>query len=312
MIVAPQFGFVLLAMPKCASTSLALALRPFAAISFQNLPAVRHLSYADFVRHVQPLLAEVGYPRDTYEVVSAIREPVSWLASWWRYRQREALADPSHPRHSGYTGEIPFDEFASAYMAGELNGIGKPSEFLTAADPDDTVDRLFQYERLAELVEFLEARIGRRLTLGHLNESPPATVRLSPDTERALRQFFQEEYALWQAADGTGRAFEALSATSGQTDGQPVQNMPTGASSPRQPETTLVLVTGLGGAAIRATQSALRSIGVAVEVGDGNAATPLDDFLADVDRDNSHDPFTLWTTVWNPDGPSLRMTAREP
>src|SRR3712207_9173435 len=118
MLLAPEKGFVFLATPKAASTSIEQAFRPYSQVTMRG-NAFKHTRYAQFQRFLRPFLAAKGFPRDSYEVVCVFREPIDWLASWWRYRSREELADPSHPSHHNYAGHLSFEQFAYAYMKGE-------------------------------------------------------------------------------------------------------------------------------------------------------------------------------------------------
>ena len=45
MMAFPRHGFVLLAMPKCASTSLESALAPYADLVIDRPPGLKHLGY---------------------------------------------------------------------------------------------------------------------------------------------------------------------------------------------------------------------------------------------------------------------------
>ena len=132
MLLAPGKGFVFLAATKCGSTSIETAFMPHSQIILQNPPNIKHTTYAGFQRFLQPFLASAGFPRESYEVVCAFREPIDWLSSWWRYRSREKLANPTDPRHRNYTGEVSFEEFARAYMEGseQFAKVGRQSKFV--------------------------------------------------------------------------------------------------------------------------------------------------------------------------------------
>jgi len=44
-------------------------------------PNIKHATYGGFQRFLQPFLATAGFPRESYEIVCAFREPIDWLAS---------------------------------------------------------------------------------------------------------------------------------------------------------------------------------------------------------------------------------------
>jgi hypothetical protein len=151
---------------------------------------------------LRPYLASQGFPRDAYEVVCAFREPVDWLASWWRYRSREELADPELPRHRNYAGHVSFEQFARAYMDGEeqFAQVGRQSEFVRARPGQPQVDRIFRYDRLDLLVDFLCEKVGEEVEVGIENVSPKRTFSLSEECEHDLRKFFAPEYNIYEQA----------------------------------------------------------------------------------------------------------------
>ncbi len=97
MLLAPGKGFVFLASTKSGSTSIETAFMTHSQMILRKPPAIKHTTYAGFQRFLQPFLNSKGFPRESYEVVCVVREPIDWLSSWWRYRSREKLANPTDP-----------------------------------------------------------------------------------------------------------------------------------------------------------------------------------------------------------------------
>ncbi len=203
MLLAPGKGFVFLAAPKTASTSIEQAFRSHADVSMRNNP-FKHTRYAQFQRFLQPWLDSKGFPRESYEVVCVVREPVDWLASWWRYRSREDLADPSRKNHRNYAGHLSFEQFARAYMDGEDQSaqVGRQSKFVQPRRGEAEVDRIFRYDRLDLLVEYLGEKVGEGVEIGTSNVSPKRSYSLSEECGRDLRGFFAPEYRLYERAVG--------------------------------------------------------------------------------------------------------------
>jgi hypothetical protein len=201
MLLAPSHGFVFLAIPKTGTSALETAFRPYAQVAPQGIPAIKHTRYVEFQRFLQPFLAAKGFPRESYEVVCVFREPIDWLSSWWRYRSRGKLAEPSSPKHHRYTGDVSFEQFARAYMEGN-NGEGRQSKFVRARRGHAEVDRIFRYDRLDLLVNFLCEKIGKDVEVGIKNVSPERSFSLSKDCEGELRQFLRPEYRIYQRAIG--------------------------------------------------------------------------------------------------------------
>ena len=201
MLLAPRYGFVFLAMTKTGSTSIETAFRPYSQMVQYRAPNIKHTRYAQFQRFLRPFLASKGFPRDSYEVVCVFREPMDWLSSWWRYRSREELADPSHPKHRNYAGHVSFEQFAHAYMKGDEQFVGgRPSEFVRPRRGQPKVDRIFRYDRLDLLVEFLCEKVGEEVEVGTEHMSPPRPFSLSEECERELREFFAPEYRIYKQA----------------------------------------------------------------------------------------------------------------
>ena len=212
MLLAPEKGFVLLAPPKTATTAIEDAFRPYSSVSLQKNP-FKHTRYDEFQRFLQPWLEAKRFPRDSYEVVCVVREPMDWLNSWWRYRSREGLARPSHPKHRNYAGHLSFEQFARVYMeshAGErsVNGskrfvrVGRFSKFVRPLPGEPGVDRIFRYEHLDLLVGHLREKVGEEVEVGVRNVSPERSFSLSEGCERDLREFFAPEYELYERAVG--------------------------------------------------------------------------------------------------------------
>jgi hypothetical protein len=116
-------------------------------------------------------------PDTEFETVALIREPVSWLYSWYRFRARNALRTQ---KHIHCTSHVTFSEFVEAYLANPqppFARVGTQSEFLSDDEGNLGVDHLFAYEKAQALVTFFSERLGRRLTLRSINESPARVYR---------------------------------------------------------------------------------------------------------------------------------------
>ncbi len=213
MLCLPKQGFVLLSMPKCASTSLVTALAPQASIVFQGNPSLKHMGCRGFDRHVRPILGRVGHPRRSYEVVSLFREPVAWLDSWHRYRSRPGLKQRGD---TSYAGDLSFEEFAERYIAGEgqpgpaAHGpivYGRPARFISLGeDMRVETDRLFALEAPEVWGAWIDEQMGGRVEIGQRNRS---TVRSGPELSTSLRRRLEEhfslEYDVYERLRGTGQ-----------------------------------------------------------------------------------------------------------
>ncbi len=206
MIGLPNHGFVLLSMPKCASTSLVRSLSSHAELVLRINPRLKHMNCRNFHSLMVPVLRSGGYEREDYELVSLFREPVAWLESWWRYRQRPALAQEDS---SKFTGELTFEEFVGRYVdhdprPGTLKG--RPAKFIALSDGLDIgVDRLFALERPEVWQTWIGLKVGGGVDVHTDNRS---SVRPQPELSRTLRarldEFFAPEFEIYEKLRSTG------------------------------------------------------------------------------------------------------------
>lgn len=203
MLALPGHGFVMLSLPKCASTSLVKAVAGQAEMVLRINPKLKHINCAQFHELMVPVLRKGGYQRKDYEVVSLFREPVEWLESWWRYRKRPAL----HEENSGrYTGDQSFEEFTIDYLERRQKVRGRPARFIALGD-DLTigVDRLFALERPDAWQGWITEKLGKDVTFGTDNVS---SVRQEPEltdaTRSRLEAYFAPEYDVYSHLRDTG------------------------------------------------------------------------------------------------------------
>ena len=201
--LGPGRDFVLLALPKTASTTLERTLAPYATEVVSAPPARKHLPARGFVHTRAAALAEQGHPRESYELVTMFREPIAWLESWWRYRARD------DSRQS--TADMSFEQFALHYLAGDDDAPiprGRPAKFLHAQG-GVAVDRVFSVERPDVWSAWFSLRIGAPLEFERRNASGAARGELSFATREALATHFAPEYDVWRRLEPTGEWADA-------------------------------------------------------------------------------------------------------
>ena len=129
------------------------------------------------------------------ELMAVMREPVSWLSSWYRYRQRPFMKGKPNSTHG-----VSFDDFVLAYMRGKRPGfaeVGSQLKFLEQQPNGTGITHLFRYEEQPRLQRFLEERLEMKINLTRENASPPMDVVLSADVESRFRRKFAEEFDLY-------------------------------------------------------------------------------------------------------------------
>lgn len=208
MLALPAHGFVLLSMPKCASTALEDALAPRAEIVFKHNAQLKHINCRAFYDTVGPTLRRAGYPRSQYELVCLFREPISWLESWWRYRQAPRLARRADP--SKFSGNLTFEEYAERYLDGDASGAvvrGRPARFVSMKGEGFRVgmNRMFALEAPEAWQAWLREKLGEDLEFPTANRSQvQRSPEVSPDLRRRLEEHFAPEYDIYEHLRPTG------------------------------------------------------------------------------------------------------------
>jgi hypothetical protein len=194
VIIAPSHGFVLLSVPKVASTSLDAALAAYHEDPPGRAPH-KHQNVIGFHRHTVPKIRRLGYERADYEVVAMFRDPVSWLESWWRYRQRPDVRDNKAAR---FTGDRTFEEFVRLYLDDqEAAGItGRPARFIAGdADAGARLDRIFAVDRPDVWTAWFSERVASPLEVPRRNRATAVRApALPPGLDAELRAWFAPEY----------------------------------------------------------------------------------------------------------------------
>lgn len=189
MLIFWEKRLVFLATPKAGSTAIEAALQPLANVAVQRPAELKHTSLATYRSHIAPWLHDATGTRFT--TVALMREPLGWLQSWFRFRQRDDHDDPDHAM-----ADLSFADFTQAHINGQA-GIGTQSQFLTQGQ--DRVDVIFRYEQMQDFTHFLEDRLDCAIQLPRLNVPPEVDVSLEAAQEQALRQFMQRDVALYAA-----------------------------------------------------------------------------------------------------------------
>ncbi|WP_338082428.1 gamma-glutamyl kinase [Donghicola mangrovi] len=187
----------LLSVPKTGTTALEAALAPTADIVISNPPELKHLPVYRYTRFMEKMFDKATGRKP--QTIAVVREPVDWLGSWYRYRQRPQLNG-----HPNSTANVDFDTFVLEYTKGKpapFANVGSQARFL-AGDDDALcgVDHLFRYDRLDQLYAFLEERLDTKITTERLNVSPTREIALSDEVTQHLRQKCPREFELYEAA----------------------------------------------------------------------------------------------------------------
>ncbi|MEH6832212.1 gamma-glutamyl kinase [Sulfitobacter sp.] len=195
MLVFFKERLAFLSMPKTGTTAYQTALAPRADLVINDPPLLKHAPVYRYNRFIRPMFLNVCDAE--MELMAVMREPVSWLSSWYRFRQRPFMKDKPNSTHG-----ISFDDFVLAYMKGKRPGfaeVGNQLKFLERQPNGTGITHLFAYEDQSRLQSFLEDRLQVNLNLEQENVSPVVDVTLSADVEDRFRRKFSEDFALYES-----------------------------------------------------------------------------------------------------------------
>lgn len=200
MLVFAQEKLVFLSVPKTGTTAWQAALEPKATMIVRDPPELKHAPVFRYNRFFRPMLEK--FVGDGLTVLAVMREPVDWLGSWYRYRQRDFLEG----RETSTKG-ISFDDFVQAYMKGDqpaFANVGSQAKFLEPQRNGTLATHLFRYEDQAGLRRFLEERLGMPIETERMNASPAMKLELSADIAAKLRRKCGGEFDLYESIGANG------------------------------------------------------------------------------------------------------------
>ena len=199
MLVFWKARLVFLAVPKTGTSAYEAALGPAASMTVLDPPELKHAPIYRYNRFFRPMMEKMG--AEHMDILAVVREPVSWLGSWYRYRQRGFLeGKPTSTRG------ISFDEFVQAYTMVErppFADVGSQEKFIEPRPNGVGVTHLYNYENQSGLLDFLEERLEVKIDLPRENVSPRrGDLTLSYETEARLRRKCAGDFEVWERAVG--------------------------------------------------------------------------------------------------------------
>ncbi|MEN8741336.1 MAG: gamma-glutamyl kinase [Phaeobacter gallaeciensis] len=198
MLVFYDERLVLLSVPKTGTTAYQAALRDRADFVVSDPPQLKHAPVFRYNRWFRPMFERVCGVE--LELAAVMREPISWLGSWYRFRQRPFL-DGSPNSTKG----ISFDDFVRAYCKGDVPkfaDVGSQAKFLETQRNGCAVTHLFRYEDQPALTAFLEERLDMKIATDRQNVSPAMDLALDPKVEAILRRKRAADFELYDSIGG--------------------------------------------------------------------------------------------------------------
>ena len=195
MLIFWKQKLAFLAVPKTGTSAYAQALGPIASLSIQDPPELKHAPLTLYNRFIRPMYDIVCNTQ--LDTMAVIREPISWMGSWYRYRQRPFLKGKPTS-----TQDISFDTFVRGYLQSSPPAyahIGSQARFITPRAGTPPVTYLFRYENQSRLREFLEHRLGTKIQIPRHNASSQTKLNLSPCVEGDVLEKYQADFNLWHS-----------------------------------------------------------------------------------------------------------------
>ncbi|MFD0857954.1 sulfotransferase family protein [Roseovarius aquimarinus] len=200
MLVFSKQKLVFLSVPKTGTTAWQAALAEHASMIVSDPPELKHAPIFRYNRFFRPALEK--FIGEDLHVIAVMREPIDWLGSWYRYRQRPFLSGKPVS-----TEDMSFDAFVRDYVAGAQPrhaNVGSQSKFLEPQKNGTAATHVFRYEDQPALADYLEARLGFRVETDRLNASPREPLALSPETEAVLRRKYAPDFRLYASIGPDG------------------------------------------------------------------------------------------------------------
>ncbi|PIB24851.1 hypothetical protein BFP76_06700 [Amylibacter kogurei] len=187
-------SLVFFAVPKTGTTAIERQIEPRADISLRHNPAIKHIRPQRFNRFLEPYVLKHA-PAPLIKM-ALMREPLDWLKSWYRYRQR-----PENLGRSTSTALVDFNQFVQEYLGDDrpdYANLGSQHRFLTLQNGDLGVTDLFRYEEMQQAVSFLESVLDQKITLERNNVSPQMDLKISPTLLKELQAKRKADFDLYE------------------------------------------------------------------------------------------------------------------
>ncbi|MEJ8567760.1 sulfotransferase family 2 domain-containing protein [Elongatibacter sediminis] len=197
MLISISRRFVFVANSKAASTSIEKSLSRHADVVYQGSPDRKHINLENARVEFESLFSEVGFHR--FFKFGVMRDPVSWILSWFRYRKRR-----NNP--NALPGKMTFDAFWERKDWNFIRTDGTKRlqrDFFVSSDGKLLADYIIPYHELEPHYRKVCKALGVSARLPRVNVSQPGVTeaQLSGDTLSQLREFYTEDYELFNRLD---------------------------------------------------------------------------------------------------------------
>lgn len=201
MLISVKKRFVFVANTKTASTSIEKVLAPHCDYRHGGNPQRKHLPLSLAETEIPQIFGNPATPFDSFFRFGVMRDPVDWIASWFRYRRSRKVLSP-------IPADLSFREFWQQADWNIRRGGGRKhlqrQKFL-AQDGTLLADVILPYHDLSKgFAQVCEALGLDAPNLPHANRSaqPPSEHGDIPaDLLDEVRDFYAKDYALFERLD---------------------------------------------------------------------------------------------------------------
>lgn len=196
MLISTKHKFCYIANTKVGSTSMESELKKISQIHLYGTPAIKHMSLQDLEHKIAPILLSKELNIKSYYKFSVIREPVSWVISWFNYH---SLKKFKHEKQK-YLGETSFEDYLEQVLSEKIGYISKGQGWRFQSDRFK-MDKLICLENLDDEVKNLSEKFKVELELPKLNQSTVKRVSKSDLSKKQIariEEYFIEDVNLYQ------------------------------------------------------------------------------------------------------------------
>lgn len=200
MLVFSKHKLVFLSVPKTGTTAWQAALAPYASMIVSDPPELKHAPVFRYNRFFRPAIEK--FIGEGLHVVAVMREPIDWLGSWYRYRQRPFLTGKPTS-----TQNLSFNDFVQGYLQTKqpvYANVGSQSKFLEPQRNGTAATHLFRYDDQSGLTAYLESRLNITVQTERVNASRAERLPLRRETETVLRRIYAPDFNLYEGIGQNG------------------------------------------------------------------------------------------------------------
>ncbi|ERT04031.1 sulfotransferase family protein [Lyngbya aestuarii BL J] len=204
MLISVKKKFIFIANTKAASTTVEFLLKDYAQIDLSDAhPGLKHMSYQNVIKNFDFFFKALSQRpkspsciQDFYKF-GVFRDPVDWILSWFNFRSRKTIANPEHPNHSNYLGNIKFESFIDSL---DQYKITPQSIYFIDKKGRNAMDFIIRYEDFSNQLSYVIDRLGIDLVDAEIprkNISQNKRIlphQVSKQARKKIENFLQQDY----------------------------------------------------------------------------------------------------------------------